>query len=52
MIRVMTHIDNRSHRLKPEMTGTAKIDAGSRRVFELTTRRLASDVRVEFWAWW
>jgi multidrug resistance efflux pump len=52
MIRVMTDIDNRSHLLKPEMTGTAKIYGGSRRVFELATRRIAQYVRVEFWSWW
>jgi putative peptide zinc metalloprotease protein len=52
MIRVMTDIDNRSHLLKPEMTGSAKIYCGTRRVFELAMRRIARYVRVEFWSWW
>jgi hypothetical protein len=52
MIRVMTDIDNRSGLLKPEMTGSAKIYCGTRRVFELATRRIARYVRVEFWSWW
>jgi putative peptide zinc metalloprotease protein len=52
MIRVMTVIDNSPRLLKPEMTGTAKIYGGRRRVFELSTRRLAQYVRVEFWSWW
>jgi putative peptide zinc metalloprotease protein len=52
MIRVMTDIDNRSRLLKPEMTGSAKIYCGTRRGFELATRRIARYVRVEFWSWW
>jgi putative peptide zinc metalloprotease protein len=52
MIRVMTDIDNRSRLLKPEMTGTAKIYAGRRRIFDLATRRFAQYIRVEFWSWW
>jgi hypothetical protein len=52
MIRVMTEIDNRSRLLKPEMTGSAKIYCGTRRVFELAMRRIARYVRVEFWSWW
>jgi putative peptide zinc metalloprotease protein len=52
MVRVMTEIDNRSHLLKPEMTGAAKIYSGRRRVFELATRRVTRYVRVEFWLWW
>jgi putative peptide zinc metalloprotease protein len=52
MIRVTTDIDNGSRLLKPEMTGSAKIYCGTRRVFELATRRIARYVRVEFWSWW
>jgi putative peptide zinc metalloprotease protein len=52
MIRVMTDIDNRSRLLKAEMTGTAKIYCGTRRVFDIATRRIARYVRVEFWSWW
>jgi len=52
VIRVTTDIDNRSRLLKPEMTGTAKIYAGRRRIFDLATRRFAHYIRVEFWSWW
>ena len=51
-IRVVTQLENPSLLLKPEMTGTAKIYAGRRRLIDLMTRRLARYVRVEFWSWW
>jgi multidrug resistance efflux pump len=51
-IRVMADIDNASGLLKPEMTGNAKIYAGTRHIFDLATRRLVRYVRVEFWSWW
>jgi multidrug resistance efflux pump len=51
-VRVTTDIDNRSGLLKSEMTGNAKIYCGSRRVFELMTRRVFRYIRVEFWSWW
>ncbi len=52
VLRVMTETDNRTLRLKPEMTGNAKISCGQRRIWDLLTRRLARYVRVEFWSWW
>jgi len=52
IVRVMTETDNRTFRLKPEMTGNAKISCGPRRILELLTRRVARYVRVEFWSWW
>ncbi len=52
VLRVMTETDNRTLRLKPEMTGNAKISCGQRRILDLLTRRLARYVRVEFWSWW
>ncbi len=38
--------------LKPQMTGTAKIHCGERRVIALLSRRLVRYLRVEFWSWW
>ena len=52
VVRVMTDIDNKSGLLKPDMTGSAKIYGGSRRIFSLATRRIARSVRVEVWSWW
>ncbi len=51
-ILVTTALQNESHLLKPEMTGTAKIYCGRRSIFYLLTRRLARYIRVEFWSWW
>jgi multidrug resistance efflux pump len=51
-IFVTTEIDNKVLRLRPEMTGHAKIHCGQRRVGELMARRMARYVRVEFWSWW
>jgi putative peptide zinc metalloprotease protein len=52
VVRVMTETDNRTFRLKPDMTGNAKISCGQRRILDLLTRRVARYVRVEFWSWW
>jgi len=51
-ILVTTVLQNESHLLKPEMTGTAKMYCGRRSIFHLLTRRLARYLRVEFWSWW
>jgi multidrug resistance efflux pump len=51
-ILVTTQLDNASLLLKSEMTGTAKIFCGDRRIVDIVTRRLARYVRVEFWSWW
>jgi putative peptide zinc metalloprotease protein len=49
---VTTDVDNRLLRLRPEMTGHAKIYCGKRGIGELMARRMARYVRVEFWSWW
>ena len=49
---VTTEIDNRSHLLKPEMTGQAKIFCGRREGADLFMRSLARTFKVEFWGWW
>jgi multidrug efflux pump subunit AcrA (membrane-fusion protein) len=51
-VTVSTILDNASFRLKPEMTGNAKILCGRRRLIELVSRRLTRYLRVEFWSWW
>ena len=51
-ILVTTQLDNAALLLKPEMTGTAKICCGDRRLLDLVTRRLSRYLRVEFWSWW
>ena len=51
-ILVTTVIDNSSLRLKPGMTGQAKIFCGERKILDLITRRLARIMKVEFWSWW
>jgi len=50
--RVTTRVDNSSLLLRPEMTGAAKIRCDERSILEVLTRRLAQDLRVEFWSWW
>lgn len=51
-ILVTTVIDNRGLKLKPGMTGQAKIFCGERRIISLIARRVARIVKVEFWSWW
>jgi multidrug resistance efflux pump len=51
-ILVTTEIENPSLLLKAQMTGQAKILCGERRFVDLTTRRLARTLKVEFWSWW
>jgi putative peptide zinc metalloprotease protein len=52
VFRVTTVLENPDLLLRPEMTGTAKIYCGERRLFDVLTRRLARYLRVEFWSWW
>jgi len=52
VFRVTVEIDAPSDILKPEMTGTAKVYAGTRPIWNLLTRRIAHYLRVEFWSWW
>ncbi len=51
-ITVTTQLDNAELMLKPDMTGTAKVYCGKRRLLDLVTRRLSRYLRVEFWSWW
>lgn len=51
-IRVTTALDNSGLRLKPEMTGSAKIRCGERSILALASRRVSRLIRVEFWSWW
>jgi len=52
VFRVTTAVDNPDLLLRSDMTGTAKIYCGQRRLFDVVSRRLARYVRVEFWSWW
>lgn len=52
VFRVTTAIANADLLLRPDMTGTAKIYCGQRRLFDVISRRFARYMRVEFWSWW
>ena len=52
VVKVTTAVDNPDLLLRSDMTGTAKIYCGQRRLFDVVSRRLARYVRVEFWSWW
>ncbi len=49
---VVTEMPNTDGKLKPGMSGFAKIDCGDRTILSLITRRLVQFFRVEFWSWW
>ena len=49
VVKIRTELANADGKLKPEMTGVAKIHAGRRRVIELMTRRIIRWFRTEFW---
>ena len=51
-VTVTTRLENRDRLLKPQMTGSAKILCGERRLLDLLTRRFAGYLRVEFWSLW
>jgi putative peptide zinc metalloprotease protein len=51
-VYVTTEIDNSLLRLRPEMSGHAKLYCGTRRIGELIARRVARYVTIEFWSWW
>jgi len=51
-VLVSAELEDPLHRLKPEMTGHAKIHCGKRRLIEVLTRRIVRYARVEFWSWW
>ncbi|HKV70198.1 MAG TPA: efflux RND transporter periplasmic adaptor subunit, partial [Gemmatimonadales bacterium] len=48
---VTTEIDNSSGRLKPGMTGQAKILGERRRIIGLLGRRIGHTLKVEVWSW-
>jgi len=50
MVKVRTYLSNRDGVLKPELTGTAKIYAGKRRIIEIMTRGIWKWIRTEFWS--
>jgi len=49
---VTSLIDNRSHFLRPGMTGQAKVLCGRRSVMNIMTRQLVRTLNVEVWSWW
>src|SRR6185436_13607360 len=49
MVIVRSELGNDDGTLKPDMTGTAWIYCGDRRIINLMTRRLIRWVRIEFW---
>lgn len=51
IVRVTTEIPNPEGRLKSEMTGYAKIETGSRPVWDVLFRPLLRWVMVEVWYW-
>ena len=52
VFRVIVEMDQKNDLLRPAMTGNAKIDCGTRPLFQLLTRRIARYIRVESWSWW
>jgi multidrug resistance efflux pump len=48
---IKSRIDNPDFLLRPGMSGTAKINAGRRRVGKIFLRRLARTFRLEVWSW-
>ena len=44
--------DNPDHKLKPGMSGYAKIEVGEKSLFGLALDKLGSLIRVEFWSLW
>ncbi|MBU8932515.1 MAG: HlyD family efflux transporter periplasmic adaptor subunit [candidate division Zixibacteria bacterium] len=49
---VSIEVANEDGSLQKGMTGFAKIGIAQRSVAELTSRKIKSFVRVEFWSWW
>lgn len=52
MFLVTASIENREHRLQPEMSGQAKILCGQRTLASLIARRLVRTFKIEVWSWW
>lgn len=49
---ITSKVLNPEARLRPGMTGQAKIYCGKRSIFKLLTRRFVRYLRVEVWSWW
>lgn len=49
---ITSKVPNPELRLKPGMTGQAKIYCGKRNIFNLLTHRFVRYLRVEVWSWW
>jgi len=52
MFLVTSKVPNPQARLRPGMTGQAKIYCGKISIFKLLTRRFVRYLRVEVWSWW
>jgi multidrug resistance efflux pump len=51
-VRVTTVIDNAGRKLKSRMSGYAKIDCGTRPLWEVLAHGVVGALRVEVWSWW
>ncbi|HEU4644025.1 MAG TPA: efflux RND transporter periplasmic adaptor subunit, partial [Burkholderiales bacterium] len=51
-VRVTTVIDNGGQKLKSRMSGYAKIDCGTRPLWEVLAHGVIGALRVEVWSWW
>jgi putative peptide zinc metalloprotease protein len=51
-VRVTTVIDNAGRKLKSRMSGYAKIDCGTRPLWEVLAHGVLGALRVEVWSWW
>jgi putative peptide zinc metalloprotease protein len=51
-VRVTTVIDNGGQKLKSRMSGYAKIDCGTRPLWEVLAHGVVGALRVEVWSWW
>jgi putative peptide zinc metalloprotease protein len=51
-VRVEVNLPNVDDKLRPMMTGYARIYVGDQRALDVLTRRVRRYIRVEFWSWW
>jgi RND family efflux transporter MFP subunit len=52
VFRVEARLDHVSERLRPNMEGVARLDAGRTRLIWIWTHRLIDVVRLRLWSWW
>jgi hypothetical protein len=50
--RVEARLDSASDRLRPNMEGVAKLDAGQHLLIWIWTHHLIEAVRLKLWSWW